>query len=455
MPCTEDRLIAISEQCNYAIIRSEEGIELLKYDSFQKKWSSTTLGRMDIDESFYSKAVFCSDGENIIYQKKGKEFFLRRIGSDKESVFEPQGSIIRRNINGYIPYLDFDTHRKPIYVDPVSLTRVKDEAAGQFSYMSVDGSITHVGHNIIKYYSYEKKNYVTKEEYDNYVAKYDYEQKFNLPIKTGPHFEEVKNNRTTYYNANKSWLDDKIRQSFYISRFLNNYNHLGSFLNFTSICDSFIFKKEYFVREMMRDEIIDIPIPQPLYFLNYVSYSYDNRYVLISGRFPWNSLYKGLALVFDVKDNRVVYRSTSTKAVWLGVFSKQGMVAYYDSTPCSYISNNVANAEDYEEIEGRSFLTFSPSGKYAALSRQGYIPYISGQHHWGHQPSRDIYIVRCDTPNKELAHYCDHGDLIEGSGNDRTNSSVASATFSKDDKKLMTVSKDGVIVVRNLHLEDS
>ena len=43
-----------------------------------------------------------------------------------------------------------------------------------------------------------------------------------------------------------------------------------------------------------------------------------------------------------------------------------------------------------------------------------------------------------------------HGDEIENSG---ANTSVASATFSVDDKKLMTVSKDGVVVVRNLHLE--
>ena len=44
--------------------------------------------------------------------------------------------------------------------------------------------------------------------------------------------------------------------------------------------------------------------------------------------------------------------------------------------------------------------------------------------------------------------------MLEGYEHDRSNQSVASATFSSDDKKLMTVSRDGVVVVRNLHLED-
>lgn len=457
MPCIKDRLRAISEQCNYAIVRSEDGIVIYGYDSIKNEWAGSPMGNMAIDESFYSKAVFCSDGENIIYQKKGKEYFLRQIGSEQESEFELQGSVIKRNINGYIPYLDFDSHRQPVYVDPVSLTRIESAAAGQFTYQSVDGKIVHIAHNVVKYYSYEKKQYVSTEEYKNYVAKYDYEMEspFFIPKITGPHYEEAKRNRTQYYNANKGWLDEKLKPKsrFYFG--VSDSFALKSFIDEGSVCDSYIFRKEYYVREKVNGENIDIQLPQALYFLNYVSYSYDNRFIIIAGRFPMNSFQKGLAMVYDMKERKVVYMSTSTMAVWLGVFSKKGMVAYYDSTPSSFVSDDVDNRESYIEVKGRSFLTFSPSGKFIALSRQGYIPYISGHPHWGHQPSRDVYVARSNDPNNELAHYCDHGDQIEGTGGwDRTNSSVASATFSKDDRKLMTVSKDGVVVVRNLHFED-
>ena len=442
MPCVRDRLIAISEQCNYAIVRSEEGVVIYAYDLATKAWSGTPLGNMIIDKSFYSKAVFCSDGENIIYQKTGNQFFLRHIGSDEETEFTPQNSIVRRNINGYIPYLDFDTHRRPVYVDPVSLTRIEAAAARQFTYQSVDGRITHVDHNVVKYYSYEKEQYVSSDEYKSYVTKYDYETAafFNLSKRKGPDYERAMENRKLYYNLNKNWLKDLT---------------LESFLDVDSVCNNYIFRREYYVRERVDGEILDIRLPNALYFLNYVSYSYDNRYIIIAGRFPPGLTHKGLAMVYDVRERKIEYQSTSTKAVWLGVFSKKGMVAYYDSVPNSFFSEESGKCESFIEIKGRSFLAFSPSGKYIAMSRQGYIPYCSGEPHWGHQPSCDVYIVGSKALHLELAHFCDHGDQIEGYGRwDRTNASVASATFSKDDKKLMTVSKDGVVVVRNLHFDE-
>lgn len=454
MPCLKDRLIAISEKCNYAIVRCEDGIQLLAFDPSKKEWTGTALNNMAIDNSIYSKAVFCSDGDNIIYQKGRNDYYLKQIGSDDETAFELQGSVIRRNINGYIPYIDFDERKRPVYVDPVSLTRIEYAAASQFSFQSIDGSISHVADNVTKYYSNEKKQYVTKENYDQYVAIFDYEKgPLNITLYSGPHYEEVQRNRRTFYFANKTWIDDILRSSCHATSSIKDQSCLEMFLNRDSVCDGIIFKLEYYVREKMGEEIIDIKLPLALRFLNYVSYSYDNKYIIVSGRFPEWDIHKGLALVYDVCARKTVYMSTSTMAVWLGVFSKKGAVAYYDSTPKTFVSDDVNNKDAYKEIQGRSFLTFSPSGKYMALSRQGYIPFASGNPHWGHQPSRDVYIVRSNDPRNELAHYFDHGDQIEGVGNDRTNSSVASATFSRDDTKLMTVSNDGVVVIRNLHFE--
>lgn len=454
MPCTKSRLIAVSEQCNYAIVRSEEGIVIYAYDSAKKEWSASPLGNMNIDESFYSKAVFCADGENIIYQKKGNEYYMRCIGSDEETEFDLQGSVIRRNLNGYVPYLDFDTHRKPVYVDPVSLTRIEEAAAKQFTYRSIDGTITHIAHNCVKYFSNEKKKYVSADEYLSYKRKYDYEAPIPIlePIRKGPQYELARKNRTDYFNANKNWLLEKLKpqMGFYLVSIEDAA--LKTFLDQASVCEKFIFKNEYYIQEDVRGEVVEIRQPERLKFLNYVSYSYDNRYIIISGKFEEASL----AMIYDTVESSVVYQNTKTMAVWLGVFSKKGMAAFYDSTPISFFSDDIRNAESYKELKNRSFLTFSPSGKYMALSRQGYIPYASGNPHWGHQPSHDVYVVSSGNPEHELAHYCDHGDQIEGTGGwDRSNSSVASATFSMDDKKLMTVSKDGVVVIRNLHFEET
>lgn len=456
MPSTKDRLIAISEQCNYAVTRSEDGITLLKYDVESEEWKYSALKKMNIDESFYCKAVFCSDGENIIYQKKGKEFFFRQIGSEEETQFEPQGSVIKRTINGYIPYINFDTHRNPVYVDPVSLTRIEAAAADQFTFQSIDGTIKHLSYNLEKYRDKRTQKYVTKKFYDDFVSKYDYTSHCGYVNgiwscsydKTDPHAKEVINNRTKYYYTNRFWLDEVLKSVCYRTRGAQNL--INEFIEMDSVCDTLFFEKEFYVREEMNGEFIDIPLPNRLLFLNYVSYSHDNKYIIISGRFPMNSFKKGLALVYDVTARKIIYEQTNTMAVWLGAFSKQGMAAYYDSTPCSFVAQDVNSEHAFHEIKNRSFLTFSPSGKFIALSRQGYIPYGSGAPHWGHQPSKDVYIAKSDSPMNEIAHYCDHGDEIEGV---RTGSSVASATFSKDDKKLMTVSRDGVVVIRNLHFE--
>ncbi len=464
MPSIKDRLIAVSEECNYSIVRSEDGIKVLEYNTREKTWIGTALERMDIDDSFYSKAVFCADGENIIYQKKGNEYYLRRLGSDEETRFELQGTVIRRNFNGYIPYMNIDSHRRPVYVDPVSLTRIDYPAAGQFTFQSIDGSIQHIAHNDVKYYSFEKNCYVAEEEYKRYVEEFDYDTFSPACVKINDsQYDTKKKKREAFFRDNEHWMRQRLRDSasveetffFPIGGDIALYER---YLKKMSICDEVLFRKDYYVKENVNGEIVEILLPERLRYLNYISYSYDNRYIIISGKFPEDSGHSGLALVYDLIERKEVYKKTSTKAVWLGAFSKTGMVAYYDSTPLSFVSDDAAHQTAYQMILGRSFLSFSPSGKYIALSCQGYIPYSSGNLNWGHQPSRDVYIVKSDAPQKEIAHYFDHGEEIEGSSvkdRDRSNLSVASATFSVDDKKLMTVSKDGVVVVRNLHLEDA
>ena len=93
-------------------------------------------------------------------------------------------------------------------------------------------------------------------------------------------------------------------------------------------------------------------------------------------------------------------------------------------------------------------MAFSPSGKYMALSKQGYIPYREGEF-WGHVPSCDIYISESKNPYQEICHFCDHGDEITGVA--YMHDTVSSTSFSFDEKRILSVSRDGVVVVRNLY----
>ena len=96
-------------------------------------------------------------------------------------------------------------------------------------------------------------------------------------------------------------------------------------------------------------------------------------------------------------------------------------------------------------------MCFSPSGTYIAFSDQNYIDH---EHHpgenWGHQPSGNIFIHKVNESSTCLQQFNDLGEGILGVAT-RANS-VASAAFSSDEKRLLAVGTDGVIVIRNLHL---
>lgn len=101
-----------------------------------------------------------------------------------------------------------------------------------------------------------------------------------------------------------------------------------------------------------------------------------------------------------------------------------------------------------------------------ALSEQGYVSkydqFGNERSQWGHRPSSLVEIRQSVNPKRILMRF---NDLSEyNNSNDRHESgiedtykrhSVASVSFSNDNKKLMMVGKDGVVIIRNLHLEEN
>ena len=213
---------------------------------------------------------------------------------------------------------------------------------------------------------------------------------------------------------------------------------------------------------------IDLGIP--LWFLNYVSFSFDGKMMSVAGRYPDNTQdensgsISGLFLLYDIEKDKITFRKTNTNAVWVSAFNKDNLVACYDSCPGSYImdaetpDSKIIRMENdshagQNRILGRSFLCFSPSGKLMAMSKQGYVRYENAteERPWGHQPSTCVYIRSSKDLNNDIAQFNDHGSGISGvATRARTVSMVA---FSPDDSKMLSVSNDGVVVVRNLHIE--
>ena len=92
-----------------------------------------------------------------------------------------------------------------------------------------------------------------------------------------------------------------------------------------------------------------------------------------------------------------------------------------------------------------------------ALSKQSYVRYNGGEYgqDWGHMPSTSVYIrpITTDLTNDVdlvINDLSDYANGISGVCDKRT---AASCSFSLDNKKLMMVGNDGVVVIRNLNLD--
>ena len=169
---------------------------------------------------------------------------------------------------------------------------------------------------------------------------------------------------------------------------------------------------------------------------------------------------EGVFVLFDLERGKEVVRQeqdewedskykNSLCAVWMTMFNKNGDVTYYDSNPNAFIVTAESNYQVTKKTQGKSLQCFSPTGNYIALSDQSYIDYA---HHpelkWGHQPSGNVYIHSTNCFEQCLEHYNDLGDGIEGVACQA--GSVSSAAFSQDERRLLVVGNDGVVVVRNL-----
>lgn len=454
LPCIKKHIVAISEQGNFFVTQTEKGISIVKQIKMRKdigfECSFTSMGEMQFDNNFYSDALIEANGEYLFY-KKNEQFYLRDITTDIETTFKLQDSLTRKAINGYLPYVCVDEHRRPVFVDPITLKKIDPSYVRGYTFQNNDGSIRHDDRYITKYCM--NGVLVNLEKHDTIVKNLDSDESEIDGYTFSVIPTDLKKRREVFFKRNKRWLIEQIKQRdpYFQSNCWGQSEEsycFQQFIRYKKVCDFYVFTKKYFIREVANGETIDIEIPQQLWFLNYVAYSSDNRYVIISGKFPENSNLKGLCLIYDLTEKKEVYRSTNTMAVWLGVFNKQGCAAFYDSNPTTYILPSMNDTSPIK-LNQKSFLAFSPSGTYAALSCQGYIPYSPENKNWGHQPSNEVYIVKSDKPFQELEHFQDHGDGIERS---KHNKSVASAMFSQDEKRLMTVSNDGVIVIRNLHL---
>ena len=206
------------------------------------------------------------------------------------------------------------------------------------------------------------------------------------------------------------------------------------------------------------------------------AFSYDNKYFGYVGKPSLKGLIHLFKLDYVESDNKLLvtdfYLNRKLKnAAWVCGFSKTGYFATYDSNPVTYLlkvdeelfkyktdeielrentynsKSNISHQYDkWNKINGKNFLCFSPSGEYLALSEQGYEPLTLGG--YGHQESNAVHIANTETV-RIIDSFTGHGEKIKYNKKKK----VTFVAFSEDEKRIMTLSSDGVVVIRNLKLK--
>lgn len=414
------------------------------------------------DDSKYLNVLLSEDGNQILYRN-----------NDLTEVFDYKNNEIIsfenlhyiQQTNGIRPLFSRSSSLQPVLVNPQTGQKLSANEMTKYKFISCDNKFyadTQLK-DYIEYHNEIRHENITQEEYKKLKHKFLVSPLENNRKERLKDVNELKKQfilsnfdyfHTTYPNLIKDDItgehwDKKIydeNPSFFINLFITE-------------------EGVALIRKTENDEVITkIYLNCILEFINYVAFSMDNRYVAIA-----SYMGHGLFILYDLLEDRKVIEEMPNRAVWNVAFSKAGLLAGYTSDPFTFFVNieNLDNLKKIEEtkIVDRNFLTFSPDGQYMALSEQGYVSkydqFGNERDVWGHRPSSMVEIRKSKNIDKNLIQFNDLSEFNRSndpkeSGIEDTwkRHAVASVSFSNDNKKLMMVGKDGVVIIRNLHLEE-
>lgn len=416
------------------------------------------------DYSKFRDVLLSEDGKSIMH-RDNEESIIMDIATGKSESYENVSFV--KQVNGIRPLFDSPSSLQPRLINPVTGQPIDCNAMSQFQFISPDGSLyadTRLK-EYIEYYWHEDNTTLSHKEYNRLMTKYQYPWQEK---KDSEAWRKVKELRRQLVLEHFDFLNERFPKLLHGDKtgkkwetiVLDEQNTFGTkgFLN--RLIGT---KGIAYIRRSSNDtEVAKIELGEPLSYINYVSFSYDSRYVALAGyRRDGYSAWGGLFLIYDLKKGKTIVFQNTNRAVWLTSFSKENALASYTSDPFTFLATNESEYDnDFKSmlIERRNFLTFSPDGIYFALSEQGYVSkydkYGNVNPGWGHQPSSLVEVRLTNQASIEGLRFSDISD--QGIADVATKAaSVASVSFSNDNKRLMMVGNDGVVIIRNLHLNDN
>lgn len=445
---SKSKRFGLTLQANGIFLLTQNGVDIIREKILSDLY----------DTSSYKSVLLSEDGSQIMYRDEMQTVILDVISNEFER-FDNISYI--KDINGIRPLFSRRSGSlQPRIVNPVTGQILPHNRMAAYQFVSPNGLLyadTEI-EDYVETWNLITNKILSNSEITEYMDKFSYivgSDKEKSKINENNRRQFIENNLQFFKNATQNWTDRSDKQL--VESLLR--------MDYNAFAKLFMERKGVaYVRHKANNSIVaKIELGNPLWFLNYVSFSYDNRFVAIAGRYPNNSNYGGLFLVYDLVNKKEIIAKRNSWAVWMTAFNQQNHVAAYSSEPISYdsILSDTENGSKVESYPNFSFLTFSPSGEYAALSNQGYVSKYDKRGNerleWGHMPSCEVYVV----------HSCDFGNVlikfsdlsksgIDGLADKDHNCSktVTSVSFSNDNKRLMMVGNDGVVIIRNLHFDN-
>lgn len=446
-----------SKQLNKIVSHRTNKIYLSKFNHQIAKYE---LSEIAIDDNKYRESYLSPNGQFLVLQDETNKYSFYDIEKGETINFISGNFLAFRNDGSLI--IEQDSTRAVKIIDPKTFQDITPPNYHHYRFMSPDGKLYAQVSSKVRYFHKLNGKELKVEE----VSKF--RQDLDAP---------------SFYLQEKEKEQAKIKVDKNRLQIFNSYKEQFQALgleDYTKINSHSVVKIEKYTEIGITgtSKVQEIVLPEDTQFYNYASFSYDNRYLGMVYRLGTGGGIHFIKLNFDEKKSSLdildTYLSRYPRyASWVCGISKTGFFATYDSTPDTYIINVAENLFEnkttenelrqniyksktniyhtynkWNEIKGKNFLCFSPTGDYLALSEQGYEPLTLGG--YGHQESNVVHIAK--TGNGQIIDsFTGHGDKIK----DNKTKKVTFVAFSEDESRIMTLSSDGVVIIRDINISDN
>lgn len=419
----------VTATLNKIISRRGDKIYLNLYN---KNLSKYDLHEITLKSKFIIESYLAPNGNYLILQEEYGKYLYYDLETETTTEFF-SGKFVAFTNEGNVIYNENKT-RNTVVIDPLTLKIITPSNYHYYRYNSPDRNLFAPLSAIVKYYDNIKNDFVQKEDLIELNNLLNYPDKI-----TDEESNIINENRVKYFNENIEYFkNENIKSPKEIQ--VNSIIKQKKFLEIGVVdCD---------VKGLLE-------LPADLTFLNYVSFSFNSNYIACVGATSSKGFITFCKYNFDkFKNILIIEDAVTTKfqnAIWVCGFSRNNWLAFYDSAPYTYMLKTIdtllLDQIDYTKLENKhNFLCFSNSGNLMALSEQGYN--AISRNGSGHQPSTNLHILETDS-RKILTSFNEHGDEIKGT----KTSNLSFVAFSKDEKRIMSLSKDGVVIVRNINFD--